>query len=306
MPKVSVIIPTYNRADLMREAVESVLVQTYKDFEIIVVDDGSTDNTGDILSGLEDPRLRMIRQENQGQGLARNTGILAAAGQYIAFLDSDDLWESKKLEKQITLFDEDEKLEWVYSDAYAFDDTTREKLFTFSRKSRQYEGYIAHKLFMHDFIATSTVMVRQRVFEKMGLFSDLSKAQDWEMWLRVAARHYIRKAPSALTGYRIHKDMITQEQNPIFKHQCHVEVLERAIRFAPEVYEPLHKRAIASQCVNTGQRLLARGNLKQARKFFINGICYSFSSVNAYVLLATTFLGNKIVNILMRIYKAFK
>mgnify|MGYP005832491149 CR=1 FL=1 len=100
MPKVSVVIPTYNRANCVGDAIRSVLEQTYKDFEIIVVDDGSTDNTPEVLAGFGD-KIRIVKQENRGVSAARNAGIRIARGQWIAILDSDDVWEPKKLEVQI-------------------------------------------------------------------------------------------------------------------------------------------------------------------------------------------------------------
>ena len=302
MPMVTVVIPTYNRKSLVCEALDSVLSQTYTDFEVIIVDDGSTDNTACMLSEYDDPRLYLIRQENQGQGPARNAGILAAKGNYIAFLDSDDLWIPVKLKAQVAFFDKYEKLEWVYSDAYAFDGETKEKLYIFSQKGRQYEGYIAHQLFMNDFIATSTVMVKRHVFEEIGLFKHITKAQDWEMWLRIAARHHIRKVPHALTEYRIHKNMITQTQEPLFKFQCHTSVLEHAVVFAPEIYGSLYQRAMASQCINTGGSLLVRSSVREARRMFINAIRHSPRVMKAYLLWAATLLDNRILGKLIKIY----
>jgi len=105
-PTVSVIISTYNRAHLIGRAIQSVLNQTYQDFEVIVVDDGSTDNTEEIVKSFNDPRIRYIRHEkNKGAAAARNTGIKAARGKYIAFQDSDDEWLPEKLEKQMKVFE---------------------------------------------------------------------------------------------------------------------------------------------------------------------------------------------------------
>jgi len=115
VPRVSIIIPTYNRASLLREALESVFAQTYQDFEVIVVDDGSTDGTGEILKDLLD-KVRYIRQENLGCGAARNRGMEEAKGEYIAFLDSDDLWMDFKLELQVAILDKMSDVGFLYSD----------------------------------------------------------------------------------------------------------------------------------------------------------------------------------------------
>lgn len=100
-PKVSVILPTYNRAHVLRRAVISVLDQTYEDLELCVVDDGSTDNTGDVLADVRDPRLRVVRTANRGACVARNIGIAQTSGQFVAFQDSDDVWLPRKLELQV-------------------------------------------------------------------------------------------------------------------------------------------------------------------------------------------------------------
>ena len=101
MPKVSVIIPTYNAMTYLPETVESVLRQTYSNFELLIIDDGSSDQTVQWVSQLVDSRVRLISQENQGASVARNTGIAHAQGEYVAFLDADDLWEPTKLEQQV-------------------------------------------------------------------------------------------------------------------------------------------------------------------------------------------------------------
>ena len=105
MPRVSVIIPTYNRANMVGDAVQSVLEQSYADWELIVVDDGSQDNTRDVLADYSDPRIRYIYQENRKLPGARNTGIRAGTGEYVAFLDSDDLFTPGKLERQVAVLD---------------------------------------------------------------------------------------------------------------------------------------------------------------------------------------------------------
>lgn len=108
--KVSVILPTYNRADLIGRSIQSVLAQTYRDFELIIVDDGSTDNTEEVVRTFDDRRMGYLRHpKNQGAAAARNTGIKMAGGSYIAFQDSDDEWLPPKLEKQLALFDQDKE-----------------------------------------------------------------------------------------------------------------------------------------------------------------------------------------------------
>jgi glycosyltransferase involved in cell wall biosynthesis len=115
MPKVSVVIPAYNAMTYLPETVASVLQQTFSDFELIIVNDGSSDNVMAWASGLEDPRAKLISQENGGVSKARNTGIAQAQGQYIAFLDADDLWEPTKLKKQVHCLETNPSVGLVYT-----------------------------------------------------------------------------------------------------------------------------------------------------------------------------------------------
>lgn len=119
MPRVSVVIPTYNRAYLLRKAIESVLHQTFTDFELIVVDDGSTDNTKEVIGSIADPRIKYLTQPNKGVAAASNTGIRAAAGEFVAFLHSDDLFLPEKLAAQMAMVDNDPSIGLVYSLFYS-------------------------------------------------------------------------------------------------------------------------------------------------------------------------------------------
>src|SRR5258705_11877236 len=121
MPAVSVIIPAHNAAPWLSDAVGSVLKQSYRDFEVIVVDDGSTDDSGAVIAGFGD-KIRSVRQPNRGLPAARNTGIRNALGDWIGFLDADDLWLFDKLERQMSLIHQTQGLRGVYCNAYMFDD----------------------------------------------------------------------------------------------------------------------------------------------------------------------------------------
>ncbi len=208
MPRVSVIIPIFNRADLISESIESVFVQTYRDFEIVVVNDGSTDNTLEVLSKYEGDNVRIINQKNQGQGIARNTGIKASKGELIAFLDSDDLWLPAKLARQVELFDADPNLVWCYSDAMCFSDKTNHDLYPFSYRNKPYKGQVARYLLLKCFIPTLTVVVRRSVLNEVGLFCNLPTKEDWDLWLRIAANYPVRRVPEVLARYRMHEGKI--------------------------------------------------------------------------------------------------
>lgn len=197
MPRVSVVIPTYNRGRFIKNAIMSVLAQTYKDYEIIVVDDGSTDDTWKIVKKFGD-KVRYIYQKNRGPSAARNTGIKHANGKYIAFLDSDDRFLPKKLEKQMNFIKKNPNCRYLYTWYYNVNSKgKRTKL----RKSMVFKKreYLQYALYIRKFmIRTSTLLVEKKVFEKTGLFNEKYWfSQDWDMWLRIAAYHrgYCIKEP---------------------------------------------------------------------------------------------------------------
>jgi len=194
---VSVIIPTYNSVKCIRRAIDSVLAQTYSDYEIIVVDDGSTDNTAQVVKSYGG-KVRYIYQENAGVSVARNTGIAAAKGQWIAFLDADDEWLPEKLKKQMELLARCSELVWCATNYYQSDGKSRKPRISVSSlekalAGREYiENYFAEAARKRCHIGTPTVVVHRTVFEDLGGFEPGRAAgEDFDMWCRIAF-HYPR------------------------------------------------------------------------------------------------------------------
>ncbi|MBR8838295.1 MAG: glycosyltransferase [Stigonema ocellatum SAG 48.90 = DSM 106950] len=201
MPTVSVIISTYKRANLVSQAIESVLAQTYTDYEIIVVNDGSPDNTKEVLDQFGD-HITAIHQENQGVSAARNAGIRAAQGQYIAFLDDDDLWLPNKLEKQIACLESNPKIGLVYSDMFCFDENG---VFphTWAKANPTPPIQECWILFVRNFIPTPSVVVRQECLDKVGLFDEtLTTCEDYDLWLRIIEKWSVHFLNEPLVRYR--------------------------------------------------------------------------------------------------------
>lgn len=201
---ISVIIPSYNYARYLGEAIDSVFAQTYPAMEVIVVDDGSTDNTSGVLAAYGG-RIRAIRQQNQGVSAARNTGIRAACGEYIAFLDADDLWHPAKLEAQMARFDGDPSLGLVYCGAESFNAEGQ----TMQVWRDGMEGRVAINMLRFDRGAIAApgcnIVVPRRVAEEIGGFDTrMTVSEDWDFYYRVAARYEIGFAGEALVRYRIH------------------------------------------------------------------------------------------------------
>ena len=200
---ISVIIPAYNYARYLPEAIDSALAQTYPLLEVIVVDDGSTDDTPAVLAAYGN-RIRVIRQQNLGVSAARNAGISAARGEYVALLDADDVWQPAKIETQMALFDSDPSLGLVHCGAESFDEQGR--TIHFWREGMQ--GRVAIDILrLEPVIAapSSNIVTPKRVAEEVGGFDTrMSGTEDWDFSYRVAARYEIGFTPEPLVRYRIH------------------------------------------------------------------------------------------------------
>ncbi|MFH1215835.1 MAG: glycosyltransferase family A protein [Pseudomonadota bacterium] len=194
--KISVIIPTYNRARFLGKAVESVLSQSVRDFELIVVDDGSTDDTACLLDGYGD-KLRVIRQENQGPAAARNTGIKASSTPFLAFLDSDDWFVQEKLGLQLTAMEAQPGFLISHTDEIWY---RRGKLLNQKKKHARPEGFIFTQCLPLCVVGMSTVMVRREFFDTAGLFDEeLPCCEDYDLWLRASVKLPFLKIDEPLT-----------------------------------------------------------------------------------------------------------
>lgn len=193
MPMVSVIIPTYNRADVLARAIQSVLAQTFTDFELIVVDDGSSDRTADVVRGFSD-RVRLVRQENRGVSAARNTGIKISQGRLIAFLDSDDEWLPRKLEKQVALFSDGHFI--CHTDELWYRDG---KPVPQKEIHRKQGGWFFTRALERCLISPSSVVLSRALLDEVGWFDeDLLAAEDYDLWLRVTAFYEVAFVPEPL------------------------------------------------------------------------------------------------------------
>lgn len=191
MPKVSIIIPTYNRAAMVCDAIDSVLAQSYRDFEVLVVDDGSTDGTQEVLRERYGDRIRYFYQENQGRAAARNKGIRESEGKYLVFLDSDDWLLPNGLEIQVGFLDRHPEVDVVYGDGYYCDAQGRRlQRIAEERPAIPEDGLLAVMVLHNLVVATHSAMVRRRTLELLGdpwFDESLRGTEDADLWLRVAA-----------------------------------------------------------------------------------------------------------------------
>jgi glycosyltransferase involved in cell wall biosynthesis len=183
---ISIVIPTYNRASFLKEAIDSVLSQTYRNFELIVVDDGSTDETPKLLSSYGE-KIKVIKKANKGPSAARNRGIKAAKGGWIAFLDSDDVWKPGKLEKQVQFIKDNPEIKICQTEEIWIRNGKRVNP---RKKHEMHSGWIYEQCLPLCIVSPSSVMIHRDVFEKVGLFDETMLAcEDYDLWLRIAP-HY--------------------------------------------------------------------------------------------------------------------
>ena len=240
MPAVSVIIPAYNCSAFLPATLDSALAQTYHDLEIIVVDDGSTDDTPARL-GPYFSRITYIRQTNKGVSAARNAGIRAARGEFLAFLDADDVWVPEKLALQVPLL-ADPAVGIVYSDfSVHYADGTALASYLAGRPLAQ-EGWIAENYIQSRFFLPSCMVVRRSAVEECGLFDeDLRASEDFELFARVCLRWQARRVDQPLTRRREEGHNLTADKAKLSRYT--ILALEKILLREPDL-QPRTKRAV--------------------------------------------------------------
>jgi len=213
-PLVTVVVPTYQGANFVRQTLDSVLAQTFKDFELVVCDDGSTDETLAILGSYGD-RLRLVKQKNRGVAAARNRAAQSARGEFLAFLDHDDLWEPEMLATLVPILRADDSLGLVYSDALVIDKTgavrgRRGQYLTY------HQGDVFDALLRGNFIPVETTLMRTALYRELGGCDEgLRYLEDYDLCLRVARRARIGFHPGPLARYRVHDRNLSHDREPM-------------------------------------------------------------------------------------------
>jgi len=271
-PSVSVIIPTYNRAGFVCEAIDSVLKQTFREFELIIVDDGSVDNTSEIVSSFDDARVKYIRQENRGVSAARNTGVLHSSAPLIAFLDSDDLWFPKKLEAQVSFFESNRDVQICQTEEIWIRNGRRVNPMD---KHRKYSGWIFRQCLPLCIVSPSAVMMRREAFDDLGGFDEgLPACEDYDLWLRAALRYPIHTLPDALIEKRGgHADQLSSGWG---LDRYRVEALKKCLvdpKLTDEYRElVLHEILRRARIVADGARRRGNSNLAVEYESIVTGL----------------------------------
>ncbi len=229
---ISVIIPTFNRAHIITQSLKSVYKQSWRPIDLIVVDDGSQDDTENVVKNWINKHsdksfnIRYIKQNNSGGNVARNRGIQEAKGEFVAFLDSDDLWMQEKLEKQITVFDKEPEIGAVYCGLrdYKIDTSVR----SYWEKRSFATGWLLKQLLVHDVTTTtSCFMIKKECFDACSSFDEsLQARQDWDMWIRIALKYKIDCVPEVLVEYGQHTGERTIS-NPYKELNAHKAIFKK-------------------------------------------------------------------------------
>jgi len=301
---ISIIIPTYNRANLLPRAIKSILNQTFKNFELIIVDDGSIDNTKEVVGRFRknDKRVRYIWQDNSGApAKPKNAGIKNAKGEFIAFLDSDDEWLVEKLEEQIKLFEKSNSsnLGFVGCNAVIID-----------KKNKKEWGYktprcnnVFRELLMNDFIfSSSSVIVKKEVFNKIGFFDEnIRVGEDWDMWIRISRKYDFDFVPEPLFKYYIHNSNITNALS--FEKQ------EKDLRYIFEKYRKYYEanpKIHSIRLRNDGTKYILAGKLQDGRKYFLKSIKINPLNFRSYFYFIFSLFGSNFYYKLTSIKKKLK
>jgi len=301
IPKVSVIIPTYNRAYLIGRALKSVLNQSYRDFEVIVVDDGSTDNTNEVIKSFIDERIRYYyHKKNKGYPEALNTGLNLARGSFIAFQDDDDEWFPEKLNKQMMIFKKvNQNVGVVYSGFWKI--RNDKKIYIPSSHVVQKEGNIHTELLKGNFVGMPSSIVRRECFDKVGMFdTTISYLQDWELWIRISKYYEFKYIPEPL--------MISYYTPNSVSVKSSIIQAETMKLILSKHYEDFSRdKKILSMCYfSIANSLYLDENFKNGKEYFVKTIKTNPLNIKYLLALIISFFGQSTYDKAVKIYRKIK
>lgn len=276
-PLVSVIVPAYNAEQFISLTLDSLVSQTYSNFEVIVVDDGSQDGTAEIVDDYasRDRRIKLFQQANAGVAIARNQAIHLSQGQYIAPIDADDIWYPQKLEKQVQCFSQaDASVGLVYSWSADIDESDR---ITGGFYTSNLEGDVYIPLIYYNFLGNaSSPLIRRECFEKVGGYNSKLKAlnaqgcEDWELYLRIAEEYEFRVVPELLIGYRQFAGSMSA--NPIAMQRSYEVMMTDLQQRHPEIPARLFKWANSHYYCYLAERSIGRQNYQQGLVYLLKAV----------------------------------
>lgn len=268
-PYVSIIIPTYNRANTIVKTIESILNQTYSDYEIIVVDDNSSDNTKEVINEYinDYPFIKYLKHENnRGGSAARNTGVKVANGKLISFLDSDDQWINTKLAKEVECIKNNPNVDMVYSNMYLVD---IENETTVLYKQDNFEDKYYGMLCKNIIGSTSLITIKKAVYDKLGGFKEgLPSCQDWDFYLNVVKEYKVMKIDEPLLKYYIHSNSISGNIDRAI--EGHNLILKKVISLIEDddKYKKGKNKILSYQYFNIGNIYVKFRRFEEAKRCF--------------------------------------
>ena len=289
-PKVSVVIPTKNRANYLSSAIQSVLRQTFKDLEIIVVDGASTDNTK-VVSKFADKRIRYVHQKkDRGQSASRNLGIKCSRGKFIAFLDDDDLWMPTKLERQLKIISKNPKIGLVCTGALVFENNSK----ILGSRIPDRKGNIFPDILKRNYIGNcSSVLIKKECLDKVGLFDEnLKVCEDFDLWIRLTKYYEIDYLQEPLILLRLHEKRISTDIDRILRtNKSLFKKYVKDLRKLQKIRGFWHYRF--------GRLYCKCGKAAEGRKEFMKAIGNNPFSIMYYVSLLASLFGPKMYKILV-------
>jgi glycosyltransferase involved in cell wall biosynthesis len=297
MSQISIIIPTYNAAKTITETIASVQKQTIDDWELIVVNDGSTDDTLKVLNRIEDSRLTILSVDNGGVAEARNLGLSRATGEYIAFLDADDLWVADKLELQLQALKENPQAIVAYSWT-CFMDEQKSGYVYHASSSYKYQGNVYPRLLIADFIHSgSNTLIRKQALDSVGGFdSDCNGCEDWDLWLRLAAVGDFTVVPKHQIIYRRAMGSTTSNVEKMYTQALFA--VNKAYQNAPKHLQHLRRRSEGNLHMYTASLYLQHGTDRSQTKKAGQHIGRSLQKY--YPMLGNTFMQKLIIKFWLR------
>ena len=269
---VSLVIATFNHARLLGEALDSALAQTLRGVDVVVVDDGSTDDTPAVLARYG-TSVRVVRQPNRGLAAARNAGIAAARGTSLAFLDADDVIAPTKLAEQLAALEQAPGVGWTYCDTMIETTATGEKMTAserFGYGARTLDGWLFPELVRGNFIPAIAPLVRRSLIDAAGGFGEsLTALEDWDLWLRIALLAEARYTPAVLATYRVQVGGMSEDRGRMDRNRF--RVVDKLHRMRPAALEGLGaagRRIVADAHNWLGKEAYARGDWAEARRRF--------------------------------------
>ena len=297
-PLVSIIIPTYNRAAIVTNAIKSVLEQTYQNFEILVVDDGSIDATQSTLAKIKDKRVKLISASHGGAAAARNIGLKTAQGEYIGFCDSDDLWIASKLELQINYFKQNPDVDLVFGDVVSLRGKKIETASYFGER-KPHAGHVFNQLLQYNFIPNVSVLVRKSCLDQIGYFNEeLKTSEDYELWLRFCLHYKVSYISEMVVQVLRHDGNITMDDQTTYSN--HLSVLDlMAKKFGTLISKSALQKAYGRTYRNLTYSHILNRRWSQARTTIVQSFKHDSFSIATWRYLFVLGLPINLLNALL-------